>query len=271
MSLPKTYDSNSRPTGDLGASLDSSKPLRGGHHPSVSSSLSPVFPSRVTRSPEQRTAAVFPPSPMVGAVRRVLRGSLRPWLRSSYPNLVSVRYNSPLALKIQADLQLAGLDERTQESYLCSVRKFAQWLKRAPDQASENDLRRYLLFIKNDQQWEGIVLQAGGLIAISRWLSEATPPVPCVARPRNVRAVVRQRPQRATLHARNQEHQQRSTGGNDTRQALPRVVAPSSDRWEFRDRTSEDDAEESNPHQQPAYQSRRFHAVSAKRHPLSRH
>ena len=56
---------------------------------------------------------------------------------------------------MQADLQLAGLGERPQESYLRSVRKFAQWLKRAPDQASENDLRRYLLFIKNDQQWEG--------------------------------------------------------------------------------------------------------------------
>ena len=33
---------------------------------------------------------------------------------------------SPLALKMQADLQLAGLGERTQESYLRSVRKFAQ-------------------------------------------------------------------------------------------------------------------------------------------------
>jgi len=53
------------------------------------------------------------------------------------------------------DLQLAGKAERTQESYLRSVRKFAQWLAKSPDQASENDLRRYLLFIKNDQQWEG--------------------------------------------------------------------------------------------------------------------
>jgi len=53
------------------------------------------------------------------------------------------------------DLQLAGLSERTQESYLRAVRKFAQWLKKSPDQASENDLRQYLLFIKNDQQWEG--------------------------------------------------------------------------------------------------------------------
>jgi site-specific recombinase XerD len=52
------------------------------------------------------------------------------------------------------DMQLAGLAERTHESYLRAVRKFAQWLKKAPDTASENDLRRYLLFIKNDQQWE---------------------------------------------------------------------------------------------------------------------
>lgn len=42
------------------------------------------------------------------------------------------------------DLQLAGLSERTQEAYLRGVRKFAQWLNLSPDQASENDLRRYL-------------------------------------------------------------------------------------------------------------------------------
>jgi site-specific recombinase XerD len=52
------------------------------------------------------------------------------------------------------DLQLAGLGERTHQSYLRAVRKFAQWLQKAPDQASEDDLRRYLLFIKNDQHWE---------------------------------------------------------------------------------------------------------------------
>lgn len=62
---------------------------------------------------------------------------------------------SPLAQEMLHDMQLAGLSDRTQESYLRSVRKFAQWLHKSPDQASENDLRRYLLFIKNDQQWEG--------------------------------------------------------------------------------------------------------------------
>ena len=60
---------------------------------------------------------------------------------------------TPLAQKMLQDMQLAGLGERTHESYLRAVRKFAQWLHKAPDQASENELRRYLLFIKNDQQW----------------------------------------------------------------------------------------------------------------------
>ena len=62
---------------------------------------------------------------------------------------------SPLAQQMLHDMQLAGLSDRTHESYLRAVRKFAQWLKKSPDLASENDLRRYLLFIKNDQQWEG--------------------------------------------------------------------------------------------------------------------
>jgi site-specific recombinase XerD len=53
------------------------------------------------------------------------------------------------------DLQLAGLAERTHEAYLRAVRKFAQWLGKSPHVASEDELRSYLLFIKNDQQWEG--------------------------------------------------------------------------------------------------------------------
>ncbi len=61
---------------------------------------------------------------------------------------------SPLALQMLHDMQLACLAERTHESYLRGVRKFAQWLKKSPDSASENDLRRYLLYVKNDQQWE---------------------------------------------------------------------------------------------------------------------
>lgn len=61
---------------------------------------------------------------------------------------------TPLARRMLQDLQLAGLKERTHQSYLREVRKFAQWINKSPDQVSENDLRRYLLFIKNDQQWK---------------------------------------------------------------------------------------------------------------------
>lgn len=93
---------------------------------------------------------------------------------------------SPLALKMQADLELAGLGERTQESYLRSV------------------------------------LQAGGLTAISRWLSAATPPVRSLA--------------------------QLGIGENNTRPALPPVADASRECLNRRSQTPRDDAEGSNPH-----------------------
>jgi hypothetical protein len=43
------------------------------------------------------------------------------------------------------------------------------------------------LLNKNDLKRSCLVLQAGGLTAISRWLSEATPPVPCLALTRSHR------------------------------------------------------------------------------------
>lgn len=79
---------------------------------------------------------------------RPLRPTSSPARRKGIPD-------SPLAQRMRQDLQLAGLSDTTQESYLRAVRKFAQWLDKSPQIASENDLRRYLLFIKNDQQWAG--------------------------------------------------------------------------------------------------------------------
>ena len=60
---------------------------------------------------------------------------------------------SPILIRFQQDLQLNGLKERTQQSYVRNVRKFSEFLKRDPDSASEDDLRRYLLYIKNDAHW----------------------------------------------------------------------------------------------------------------------
>ena len=60
---------------------------------------------------------------------------------------------SPILIRFNQDLQFNGLKERSQESYCRAVRKFSEFLKREPDTASEDDLRNYLLFIKNDQHW----------------------------------------------------------------------------------------------------------------------
>lgn len=60
------------------------------------------------------------------------------------------KHLSPLAEKMRQDIQLAGLAQRTIDSYLRQVRKFAEYINRSPDKATEADLRRYLLYIKNE-------------------------------------------------------------------------------------------------------------------------
>lgn len=60
---------------------------------------------------------------------------------------------SPIARRMKEDLQLNGKGERTQQSYLRMLRKFTEFLKREPDTATEDDLRNYLLFIKNQRLW----------------------------------------------------------------------------------------------------------------------
>jgi site-specific recombinase XerD len=60
---------------------------------------------------------------------------------------------APIALRLKQDLQLSGMGDRTQESYCRALRKFMEFLKREPDTASEDDLRSYLLEIKNVRKW----------------------------------------------------------------------------------------------------------------------
>ena len=61
---------------------------------------------------------------------------------------------SPLAERMQQDLQLAGMAERTQESYLRAVRKLAAYTGKSPDLIDEEELRAYFHYIRNDQLWE---------------------------------------------------------------------------------------------------------------------
>lgn len=50
------------------------------------------------------------------------------------------------------DMQLRGLSERTQESYVRAVRQLAEYYSKSPDQLSEEELRQYFLYLKNEKQ-----------------------------------------------------------------------------------------------------------------------
>jgi integrase/recombinase XerD len=50
------------------------------------------------------------------------------------------------------DMQLRGLAEKTQESYLRVVRQLAEHYHKPPDQISEEELRQYFLYLKNVRQ-----------------------------------------------------------------------------------------------------------------------
>jgi integrase/recombinase XerD len=58
-----------------------------------------------------------------------------------------------LRQQMHQDLQLAGLSERTQEAYLRAVRQLADHFHKAPDRLSEEQLRAYLLYLKNEKRF----------------------------------------------------------------------------------------------------------------------
>ncbi len=45
------------------------------------------------------------------------------------------------------DMQLRGLAERTQDSYVRSVRQLAQYYGKSPEEVSEEELRQYFLYL----------------------------------------------------------------------------------------------------------------------------
>ena len=49
------------------------------------------------------------------------------------------------------DMQLRGLAERTQVAYVRAVRRLAERYGRPPDQITEEELRQYLLYLKNER------------------------------------------------------------------------------------------------------------------------
>ncbi|MCA9980806.1 MAG: site-specific integrase [Anaerolineales bacterium] len=59
---------------------------------------------------------------------------------------------TPLREKMLADLQLRGLATKTQEAYIRAVRQLAAHYHKPPDQITEEELRAYFLYLKNEKQ-----------------------------------------------------------------------------------------------------------------------
>ena len=55
---------------------------------------------------------------------------------------------SPLRMRMIEDMKLAGLSPRTQATYIDAVRKLAAYYRRSPDQLSEEEVRAYILNLR---------------------------------------------------------------------------------------------------------------------------
>jgi len=69
---------------------------------------------------------------------------------------------TPLRQRMMEDLQLRGLSAKTQDAYLHAVRQLAEHYRKSPDQITEEELRLYFLYLKNDKQ----VSRSGFTIAL---------------------------------------------------------------------------------------------------------
>jgi integrase/recombinase XerD len=60
---------------------------------------------------------------------------------------------TPLRQRMIEDMQLRGLSPRTQEAYICKVSQLAQHYGKSPDLLSDEDLRQYFLYLRNERQF----------------------------------------------------------------------------------------------------------------------
>lgn len=70
----------------------------------------------------------------------------------------------PFLRRFAEDLKLSGKSPRTVQSYCRALRKFSEHLGHDPNHASEEDLRKYLLFVTEQKKWSSstvnVALQA---------------------------------------------------------------------------------------------------------------
>jgi integrase/recombinase XerD len=62
-------------------------------------------------------------------------------------------FNGPLYERMSEDLHLGGMAKRTHEGYLRAVRTLADYCRRSPDQITEDQLRRFFLYLKNEKEF----------------------------------------------------------------------------------------------------------------------
>jgi hypothetical protein len=56
-------------------------------------------------------------------------------------------------------LQLAGMGERTQQSYTRAVRQLVDFYKKTPDKVNEQELQNYFLHRRNTDKWSAATLR----------------------------------------------------------------------------------------------------------------
>lgn len=65
----------------------------------------------------------------------------------------STYFTGSLYSRMAEDLHLGGMSERTHAGYLRAVRKLADYCKTSPDKITEDQLRRFFLYMKNDLKY----------------------------------------------------------------------------------------------------------------------
>lgn len=64
-------------------------------------------------------------------------------------------FHGALYERMSEDLHLGGMSKRTHEGYLRAVRQLADYCKRSPDRITEDQLRAYFLYLKNQRGFLG--------------------------------------------------------------------------------------------------------------------
>jgi site-specific recombinase XerD len=61
--------------------------------------------------------------------------------------------NTQIITRMEQDMQLLGLSQRTQETYLYRAKKIIEYFNKPPEQITNEELRQYFLYLKNEKKY----------------------------------------------------------------------------------------------------------------------